>query len=90
MQIIRQQLATYEEKPLDKRKSWDQTAVLCAVRNPEKYFYVAGPGKFIIQPNGRNSWDPDTNAGHYFLVHKYPFQKIADILDELMLYEPGK
>ncbi|MEL7586245.1 MAG: nucleoside hydrolase [Prolixibacteraceae bacterium] len=87
---FRYNLATYEKKPLEKRKSWDQTAVLCAVRDPEKYFYVQGPGRFVIHPDGRNEWDPQTDASHYFLVHKYPYQKIADILDELMLYEPGK
>ena len=83
-------LDTYSTKPLNKRNSWDHTAVLCAVRNPEKYFYVQGPGKFIIHPDGKNEWDPDTDAGHYFLVHKYPYQHIADILDDLMLYEPSK
>lgn len=83
-------LATYDKKPIDKRNSWDLTAVLCAVRNPENYFYVQGPGKFIIHPDGKNEWDPDADAGHYFLVHKYPYQHIADILDELMLYEPPK
>ncbi|KOH44201.1 nucleoside hydrolase [Sunxiuqinia dokdonensis] len=83
----RYNLDTYEGKKADKRQSWDQTAVLCAVRNPEDYFYVAGPGKFVIFENGHNTWDPDTDASHYFLVHKYPYHKIADVIDELMLYE---
>jgi inosine-uridine nucleoside N-ribohydrolase len=84
----RYNLDTYSAKEADKRQSWDQTAVLCAVRKPEKYFYVNGPGKFVIFEDGNNTWDPDTNAKHYFLVHKYPYQKIADVIDELMLYEP--
>ena len=81
-------LKTYTGKPEANRESWDQTAVLCAIRNPVKYFYVNGPGKMIIHTNGSNSWDPDVNARHYFLSHKYPYQKIADILDDLMI--PGK
>ena len=81
-------LRTYGGKVSDNRASWDQTAVLCAVRDPEDYFYVNGPGKFIAYPDGSNSWDPDTNAQHYFLSHKYPFQKIADILEELMMHVP--
>jgi hypothetical protein len=64
--------------------------VLCAVRRPEKYFYVNGPGKFVIFEDGKNAWDPETDANHYFLVHKYPYQKVADVIDELMLYEPAK
>ena len=83
-------LATYEKTRAEKRQSWDQTAVLCAVRKPEKYFYVNGPGKFIIYENGRNSWDPETNANHYFISHKYPFNHMEGIIDDLMLYEPKK
>lgn len=81
-------LSNYENKQSANRNSWDHTAVLCAVRNPEDYFYVIGKGTFVCNPDGSNSWDPDKNSGHSFLVHKYPYQKIADILDNLMLYEP--
>ena len=81
-------LATYEKKPFLNRNSWDHTAVLCAVRNPEQYFYVIGNGTFVCQADGSNSWNADKNSNHSFLVHKYPYQKIADILDDLMLYEP--
>lgn len=81
-------LLTYAKTPSINRSSWDHTAVLCAVRNPEDYFYVIGDGTFICNPNGSNSWNADKNSKHSFLVHKYPYQKIADILDDLMMYEP--
>lgn len=81
-------LSTYENKKSLNRNSWDHTAVLCAVRNPEKYFYVVGNGTFVCNADGSNTWDPDKNSNHSYLVHKYPYQKIADILDDLMLYEP--
>lgn len=80
-------LRTYGPKE-DNRSSWDQTAVLIAVRNPEKYFYVNGPGKFIINRDGTNSWDPDIDAGHYFISHKYPYHKIEETLEELMMHIP--
>ncbi|MES2827061.1 MAG: nucleoside hydrolase [Bacteroidota bacterium] len=83
-------LRTYLGKEEQNRQSWDETAVLCAVRNPSKYFYVNGPGKFVVDKGGNNTWDPDVNANHYFLSHKYPYQKIADVLDELMMFEPKK
>lgn len=79
---------TYSDKKLDKRNSWDQTAVLCAVRNPERYFYVNGPGKLEVAQDGSNTWNPDADQQHFFLVHKYPYQYIADILDELMMHKP--
>lgn len=81
-------LSNYENKKSQNRNSWDHTAVLCAVRNPENYFYVVGNGTFVCNPYGSNTWNPDKNSNHSFLVHKYPYQKIADILDDLMLYEP--
>lgn len=79
---------TYSKEGEVNRPSWDQTAVLCAIRNPEKYFYVNGPGKFIINKDGSNTWDPDTDSSHYFLTHKYPYEYIADIIDDLMLFQP--
>ncbi|NLU30339.1 MAG: nucleoside hydrolase [Bacteroidales bacterium] len=81
-------LATYENKPIKNRMSWDQTAVLCAIRDPERYFYVCGPGKIIVNPSGYNNWDPDSTKDHYFLVHKYPYQDISDTLEGLMMYQP--
>ncbi len=83
-------LETYDKKPTQTRNSWDHTAVLCAIRNPEDYFYVIGNGTFVCNPDGSNSWDAERNSNHSFLVHKYPYQKIADVLDNLMLYEPGE
>jgi inosine-uridine nucleoside N-ribohydrolase len=83
-------LSNYENKKSLNRNSWDHTAVLCAVRNPEDYFYVIGNGTFICNPDGSNTWNPDKNSNHSFLVHKYPYQKIAGILDDLMLFEPMK
>lgn len=84
----RYNLATYENKPVKNRMSWDQTAVLCAIRDPERYFYVCGPGKIIVNPSGYNNWDPDSTKDHYFLVHKYPYQDISDTLEGLMMYQP--
>jgi inosine-uridine nucleoside N-ribohydrolase len=81
----RYNLKTYEQKPQSNRSSWDQTAVLCAVRPPERYFYVNGPGKIIVDRQGANTWNPDVNARHYFLSHKYPYDITAKAIEELML-----
>ncbi|MCK3685544.1 nucleoside hydrolase [Maribellus sp. YY47] len=81
---------SYADQKMEKRCSWDQTAVLCAIRNPENFFYVNGPGKFEVAEDGSNTWNPDADAQHFFLTHKYTYQHIADILDELMLHQPIK
>ena len=83
-------LSNYENRQSVNRNSWDHTAVLCAVRNPEDYFYVIGRGTFICNLDGSNSWDPNRNSNHSFLVHKFPFKIMANILDDLMMFEPGK
>ncbi|MEM1136612.1 MAG: nucleoside hydrolase [Bacteroidota bacterium] len=84
----RYNLETYGKNPAKNRQSWDQTAVLCAVRNPEQYFYILGPGKLNVEESGYNAWDAETDADHYFLVHKYPYGQIANLLDELMMHTP--
>ncbi len=81
-------LSNYEKRQSENRNSWDHTAVLCAVRNPEDYFYLIGGGTFTCFPDGSNGWNPDQNSNHSFLVHKYPYIKIAQILDDLMMFEP--
>ncbi len=81
-------LRTYTEEGEANRQSWDQTAVLAAIRNPEDYFDVNGPGTFIVHEDGSNAWTTEKNSEHYFLVHKYPFQQIADIIEAMMCHQP--
>jgi len=83
-------LKTYTENGEANRQSWDQTTVLIAVRNPSDYFYVNGPGKFIVDERGANIWDPTIDAGHYFIVHKYPYSRMAEVVESLMLHKPGR
>ncbi len=80
---------TYKDTVSKTRQSWDQTAVLVAVRNPEDYFYVIGPGGFNSDDKGYNEWNPsDIKKQHFFLVHKYPLEKITTIINDLMSYKP--
>jgi inosine-uridine nucleoside N-ribohydrolase len=81
-------LQTYAGKPVENRCSWDHTAVLCAVRNPEKYFYLSGEGTLRCNTDGSDVWDPDKNSGHRFLIHKYPYKIIADQIEEFMMFQP--
>lgn len=81
-------LKTYDKQVQANRPSWDQTAVLCAVRDPERYFYVHGPGKFVADRQGANTWDADGGAKHYFLSHKYPYNTIAKAIEDLMVEGP--
>ncbi|MBK1440200.1 nucleoside hydrolase [Parapedobacter sp. ISTM3] len=81
-------LKTYEEEEKTNRPSWDQTTVLAAVRNPEDYFYVNGPGTLMVDEQGYNTWNPLTNREHYFLAHKYPYAYLEAVIETLMLHVP--
>jgi inosine-uridine nucleoside N-ribohydrolase len=68
------------------RMSWDETAVLVAVRGYEKYFDVV-KGKIICNSNGSNLWDKTSTRDRY-LVQKMPIPEIEVILNTLIMHQP--
>jgi inosine-uridine nucleoside N-ribohydrolase len=74
--------------PHDKngRMSWDQTAVLIAVRGYEKY-YDGVHGKIIGKDDGSNSWDYE-GKGHIYIKEKLPVGEISAVINNLMLHQP--
>ena len=76
--------------PNDKngRNSWDETAVLVAVRGYQRYFNVV-EGQIICNADGSNSWD--ANGQHdYYLVQKIPIASMETILNDLIMHQPKK
>ena len=71
------------------RFSWDQTAVLTAVRGPAPYWDVVDEGYFEYDPNGQYRWHTTPDAEHAYLVQKAPVSTVADALDRLMAKPPG-
>jgi inosine-uridine nucleoside N-ribohydrolase len=76
--------------PQDKngRMSWDETAVLVAVRGAASYFDLV-EGKIISKPDGSNGWDV-TGKGHYYLKVKMPNGEITKLIDGLIMHQPRK
>jgi pyrimidine-specific ribonucleoside hydrolase len=76
--------------PQDKngRMSWDETAVLVAVRGWEKY-YTLRPGRFVINADGSNSWD-SAGKGHQYLVRKMPVPEMTALINQLIMHQPVK
>lgn len=77
--------------PLDKndkngRMSWDQTAVLIAVRGYEE-FYEGMSGKIISKKAGSNGWDPN-GKGHIYVREKMPVKEVGQIINNLMMQLP--
>lgn len=70
------------------RMSWDQTAVLVAVRGADPYYDLA-KGQIILQPNGYNSWNYQS-GDHFHLKEKMPAKEVEKLINELMMYQPSR
>lgn len=68
------------------RKSWDETAVLVAIKGYAPYFSVQ-KGRMTCRENGSNAWD-NNGSGHYYLVQKMPVSDMEEILNKLMMHQP--
>lgn len=77
--------------PMDKndkngRMSWDQTAVLVAIKGYEPYYSVV-EGRIIPKADGSNGWDR-SGKGHFYLVEKMPVEQVTAVINQLMLHQP--
>lgn len=77
--------------PLDEadkkgRMSWDQTAVLIAVKGYEEY-YEGIPGKIVSKKDGSNGWYPK-GKGHIYVKEKMPVKDVEEIINNLMMQLP--
>lgn len=72
----------------DGRMSWDQTAVLVAVRGAEPY-YGLKRGRYVAK-GGNNGWQDDPNGNHYYLVDKMPVSQVTEEIENLMMHQPRK
>lgn len=72
----------------DGRMSWDQTAVLVAIRGTKPY-YTLKRGRYIAK-GGNNGWQDDPNGNHYYLVEKMPASQVTEEIETLMMHQPAK
>lgn len=74
--------------PEDKngRMSWDQTAVLVAVRGHRPY-YKLQCGEMTVGTDGSNGWDPK-GTGHCRLVEDQPPTTVQKVINDLMMHQP--
>jgi hypothetical protein len=79
---------------LQNRSSWDQTAVLYAVRGLDgglkEFWEVHGPGTCEILEDGGNRWRDAPDVKHTYLVRKMPEAKVAEAIEALMVAPPDK
>ena len=70
------------------RMSWDETAVLVAVKGYEP-FYDVKKGRIIINESGYNKWD-ENGSDQMYLVEKVSPQSVQDYINHLMMHQPKR
>jgi inosine-uridine nucleoside N-ribohydrolase len=70
------------------RMSWDQTALLVAVRGTSPY-YNTQTGRFITKSDGSNGWEDDPAGPHTRLIRKMPPEQVAQEIETLMMHQPA-
>jgi inosine-uridine nucleoside N-ribohydrolase len=76
---------------LENRQSWDQTAVLYAVRGARDYWTESEPGLALMHARGRlgyNEWIPTPRKSHRYLIEKMPPGDVARVIEDLMTRAP--
>ncbi len=71
------------------RASWDQTAVLYAVRGLADDWTVCR-GRCTVDENGRTTWQPDERGPHAYLVKHRSAASLARVISDLMERPPGE
>lgn len=70
------------------RMSWDQTAVLVAVKGHAP-FYTLQKGKMTVAPDGSNGWLND-KGNHAYLIEKEAPEDVQALINRLMMHQPVK
>ncbi len=70
------------------RSSWDQTAVLYAVRGCRDYWTLHSEGHNHVFSDGSNEWRDKPDKDHAYLIEKMPPDELARIIERLMVHEP--
>jgi hypothetical protein len=79
---------------LANRSSWDQTAVLYAVRGLDgklaDVWDIHAHGNNEVFSDGRNQWHDTPDRDHSYLVRKQPSDEVAKAIETLMVQPPRK
>ena len=76
---------------LTNRESWDQTAVLYAVRGERDYWTLSEPGLCLMHHrviHGHSEWIPAAGRQHRFLIPKMPTAELGKVIEDMMIEPP--
>ncbi len=77
------------EKRPTRRESWDQTAVLVAVRGAASWWDVVSSGYNDVQEDGVNYWRDSPDREHAYLVQRAPVEEVRVLIESLMTQAPA-
>lgn len=86
---VRRGYALYLGGEKKTRASWDQTAVLYAVRGLRDYWRIETTGCCYVFEDGRNEWRDSPDKNHGYLIRRMPDSEIAGIIEDLMIRPPA-
>jgi inosine-uridine nucleoside N-ribohydrolase len=69
------------------RMSWDETAVLTAVKGPA-FAFGEVRGKMVVEPSGFNRWSAGESGQHTYLTFKKSPGELSDLIENYMMHEP--
>lgn len=73
------------------RESWDETAVLAAVRGPGSHWTVQNGGTITVDPKtGASHWSAANPGQHAYLVERDAPEVVKRAIEDLMVARPGK
>jgi hypothetical protein len=70
------------------RMSWDETAVLVAVKGYKPWYKVV-KGKIVVAADGSNEWTRKPSP-HTHLVELQPPSVVQELINKLIMHQPAK
>ncbi len=70
------------------RSSWDQTAVLFAVRGKKNYWRINSRGGLSVDKKGKSRWKKNLKRDHSHLKPQMSNSRLAKVIDDLMMTKP--
>jgi len=71
------------------RMSWDETAVLVAIKGYSVYYDLHKGKMAALTPDGKNTWN-DNGEGQGYIVEKVDYRQVQDLINGLMQHQPKK
>ncbi len=76
----------FSKEDLNGRQSWDETAVLTAVKGVD-FAFDQVKGLMIAEPSGYNKWQNQENGQHSYLVFKQSPDEIAKLIEKYIMHD---